>query len=301
MAQGMSAAVADMKDDSRECERQFDVQFGYDDEDPIERHVRLHLTPHKPQEGKLHPPPLDVEMGEVEEQLDVTEEEEEEDEDKLTGALNQDADAFRPGLIQFHRQHSSKSIIMRTDSSNSNFGSGTSTPMSRFDASTPCSSVSMRSEASFEAIKADDVLSLYGRHPSVPSRALYVDSPAPSTPPLPPADRSSITSTTSNSSTATPTSATSTISAISAISAGTIKHFARPGLVRPRPRAQPYPGSSETRQRERENSGGDPSIPAPPPLDDVNGDEWLAGRTISETMVAKAGLRCQRGRRRAAR
>ncbi|WVQ82923.1 hypothetical protein IAT38_005059 [Cryptococcus sp. DSM 104549] len=44
MAQGMTAAMRELKDDRGGPERQLDAEYGYD-EDPIERHVKLHLTP----------------------------------------------------------------------------------------------------------------------------------------------------------------------------------------------------------------------------------------------------------------
>ncbi|WVF66571.1 hypothetical protein IAT40_001311 [Kwoniella sp. CBS 6097] len=46
MSAGLTAAMRDLKDDRGGPERKFDAEYGYD-EDPIERHVRLFLTPRK--------------------------------------------------------------------------------------------------------------------------------------------------------------------------------------------------------------------------------------------------------------
>jgi hypothetical protein len=63
----------------------------------------------------------------------------------------------------------------------------------------------------------------------------------------------------------------------------------RPGLARPRPRVRPL---------RPHPLDGTPTKPSPRRVqeDDSGMEEWLDGRTVSETMVAMAGLRCQTGR-----
>ena len=90
----------------------------------------------------------------------------------------------------------------------------------------------------------------------------------------------------------------------------------RPSLTRPRPRAYPYPPPPELAQsrNNRESSLGpigEQTEPKIAPADvarlahlaalglsspSKDEEEWLAGRSVSETMVWKAGTKCQRGR-----
>ena len=240
MRVGMKQAMEELKDEGREPERQFDVEFGYDDEDPIERHVKLHLTPRKMQDlqdlqeaGHM---PMTMEVR-VDEDEDMSDEEDAEILSLETAMDNDDDDVdvlarsrghFQPGLIQFRRSTRS------------------SVPFSRSD-----SGGSARSDSSFEAIKADDYISMYGGRD----------------------DRASIISSASS---------TSSSSTTRAAALGS-----RPSLLRPRPRGHPYPEGGRQREHAGEAARG---------THEEIEEDWLAGRTISETMVAKAGLRCQRGR-----
>lgn len=251
----MTAAMADMHDDTREAERCFDKEFGYADEDPIERHVKLHLTPPKAQLAK-HGYKAEQQRLEVEEVLIQPMME------------NEDSDPpiFRPGLIQFQRTHSSSrrslpsfggsnesaSTGETTSNASTPFGNGTDTPGSAF------------SEASFEVIKPEDVYSLYGpRYQSTisASAALGVVGP----------DRHSHWSTYSSFS----TSSTATDSTVRA---------ARPTMGRQRSRQNPY-------AREKEGDLGKLGAGS---MEEDN--DWLNGRTVSERMIAQAGISCQRGR-----
>ena len=239
----MKQALEELKDEGRDPERQFDVEFGYDDEDPIERHVKLHLTPHKKQDlHKLQtghiPNPLEVGVDEDE---DMSDEEEAEILSLETAMDDDDAIAgprvhFQPGLIQFRR--STRSAV----------------PFSRSD-----SESSARSDSSFEAIKADDYISMYGGRD----------------------DRASIISSVSSTSSSATTRA--------------VPIGARPSLLRPRPRTHPYPEGGRQKEHTGETMRG--AHCGGGGFEEVE-EDWLAGRTISETMVAKAGLRCQRGRSR---
>ena len=243
MRLGMNQAMAELMDEAREPERQFDVEFGHDDEDPIERHVKLHLTPRKvPGFESLGSRRKRLEVG-IEEDETMSDEEEAEILNLNSPMLfdNDGRGHFQPGLIHFRR--SSRSVAIPA-------------PFARSDtaASTPSSSTA-RSDASFEAIKADDYVSMYGglddRLSTIPSR---------------------------------------TISSSDTVKSPPLAPTSRPSLLRPRPRAHPYPEGG----RQREHSGEMTKIPNGGI--EENEEDWLAGRTISETMVAKAGLRCQRGR-----
>jgi len=240
MRLGMQTAMAELKDEGREPERQFDVEFGYDDEDPIERHVKLFLTPHKAQGRKAAADRKKLEAG-VDEDEDMSDEEEAEIL-VLDSPMGEGSNRFQPGLIHFRRSARPAVPVSRSDS-------GASTPRST------------RSEASFQAVKSEDYVSMYGG-PGVRD------------------DRLSTVS-------------TSTIS-----STTTMKPplGSRPSLLRPRPRAHPYPEGGRLRELSgemgRSPSGG---AGAGGGIEESE-EESMAGRTISETMVAKAGYRCQRGR-----
>ena len=253
MKQGMSAAMADMKDGTRAAERDFDREFGYGDEDPIERHVKLYLTPRKGVDrlSALPSHPL----------LHV--------EELVTRGNSTEADQplkpFRPGLIHFTRSNSAQHS--RATPSLASFGRTDSTTSSTFgeDVATPSSDWS---EASFEAVKYEDVLSMYG--PSHPS--IYATDTSSAASAGLAHDRLSVAS----DMTVMSTSSTATDTTLRAKSA-------RPSLARPRPRTRvsPYPS---------------PLI-SPAALPEENEEEdWLNGRTVSEQMIVQAGLRCQRGR-----
>lgn len=287
MAQGMSAAVADMNDDTREAERSFDKEFGYDDEDPIERHMRMSLTPCRIKMPTREDKPMSytqfMDMTRAKEEKKRMEMEEvlvheDEDNDMDEGESGKN---FRPGLIQFHRTHSSarRGIPSFGSSMESGSRSGSSTPFGD-ETGTPGSEFS---EASFEAIKPEDMYSLYGKPAAgypFPRATVSHDTFGSVTPPK--QDRMSVMS---NSSTIT------SLSTMTAMCTATIvdARQARPSLVRPRPRATPYSGSYEGRQKEKEGAAM-----LQPPIDDD--DLWMQGRTVSEQMVVQAGVRCQRGR-----
>ena len=338
---GMDAAIADSRDASRIQERRFDIEFGYDDEDPIERHVRLYLTPKKGAEKVA-----EGSGTENQEMLHVDVEERRGSIDEMgPGGV---ARAFRPGLIHFQRSSrgsvpsltTSAPSYTRTDSSMSTpFGFDNDRLR---DMDTPGSTWS---DASFEALKPDDWVSLYGpqgarkrqqswhgeREEAENRNSMASDTTAQGSPPAGPSKR--------------------------------------PSLMRPRPRAYPYPPPPEV-IRSRQNSGridvvdcrgfspeprsrttsigsisGSrsriPSDNVPTatlaslsyrtrqssdtasvhtigsrsrhPSDDVkiaklsalglgsapaseDDEDWMMGRTISETMVVQAGFRSQKGR-----
>ncbi|KAK1921202.1 hypothetical protein DB88DRAFT_92921 [Papiliotrema laurentii] len=304
MAQGMSAAMADMQDDTREAERSFDMEFGYDDEDPIERHVRMHLTPSRVKVVDRRPRGVvgqnieetmaqrqqqqqqqqqQPQLHEPEALIHTTEEQGQEMDEAVDNPKH-----FRPGLIHFHRTHSSNRRTMpcftsfTSSDATSNGGSGASTPFGD-EADTPGS---MWSEASFEAIKPEDVASLYGLpYPANNSSGSFVypfpasGLSAPFEHGEKPIDRTSILSTSST---------CTALSSASTVTDSTCKP-SRPPLGRPRPRTGPYPGSVGERQKEREHAVQIGAI--------AEDDEaWMEGRTISEQMILQAGVRCQRGR-----
>lgn len=379
MQRGMSAAVADMNDDTRDIERQFDVEFGYDDEDPIARHVRLHLSPgQKVAVPKVirpgaQGPSQGVHRAEVVQGQDdrmeglgdsvreASHDEEQQKDAQMVDMLVETQDhqtkhpvqvaPFRPGLIQFHRHHSSSSSSANSPMGSSSRGpipsfsrtnsdpsaEGAVTPYqfdySSYDYSTPGSAGSQFSEVSFDAIKPEDIQSMYGRGDEDSMSSAYqprnpffegfssssssyrqsADQIRSTTPP--PFDRFSVLSTDSSASTITSaTQATFT----HAIYAKPViqQRPGRPGIgLRQKSitsttqnRTQPYPASVEMRAKDRSNSGsgGDTSklisamtpiaISTPPEQSDTEDLGWLNNRTISETMVAQAGIRCQRGR-----
>ena len=186
---GMNAAISDMQDDTRATERQFDVEFGYDDEDPIERHVRMYLTPNQSREETAAKKAIQRRKAQM---SPLMEQQQMEDEDMLHVDVKMDTDegstsvaqllgeqiavdsvepsparAFRPGLIHFHRSSrgsvpsltTSAPSFIRTDSSSSTpFGFDTDR-MVRCSDDTP---ESTWSDASFEAIRTDDWASMYG-------------------------------------------------------------------------------------------------------------------------------------------
>ena len=303
LAKGMSTAMADMKDDARQAERQFDQEFGYADEDPIERYVKLHMPRRKsvmapadvaalaarissipglPPVSQLSAMGLGIHVDDVDAGI----------REGPSPEPTAPADQFRPGLIQFHRTQSGQSSRRgipsfghctdegtSTSADSSPFGNGMDTPGSQW------------SEASFEAIKPEDVLSLYGSSVESESACDLTNAPVSTGRPLSAryADpRSSILSSMST------ITSLSTITSASDATIATAVKVARPTLGRRRSRttADPYPGDGESRAKERDLAGEAGKLGVP--NDDE--DEWLSGRTISEQMIAQAGIRCQRGR-----
>ena len=282
MSKGMTAAVADMKDDARESERQFDMEFGYNDENPIDRHVRLFLTPRKATPSMFEAIRQQAQL-EAQEVL-IQPKEGVDDEEK----------AFRPGLIQFHRSHSGtsrkgipsfgrdgESTNSSDDSTPFGYGTGVDTPGSAW------------SEASFEAIKPEDMYSLYGVTKAVKaSMAMATTLPLALTP------MTSLTETISTSASIMERSSYfSTCSSWSASTSSTdsTARPPRPALGRPRPRANPYPGSFEKRAKEREADAATHGGRVANYFEQEE-EEWLNGRTVSERMIAQAGFTCQTGR-----
>ncbi|WRT63239.1 uncharacterized protein IL334_000142 [Kwoniella shivajii] len=182
MSVGLTAAMRDLKDDRGGPERAFDVEYGYD-EDPIERHVRLFLTPRKvfdkskavPELGlkplqrnniessSVPPPPKQhyPSMMNAERTIPSTAPRLVNHDDRGMsdpssrdkgeyGSIQDESAKFRPGLIHFHRSNSSSLDPPRPS-------------YSRMDSTMSTgSTVSMMSEASFEAVKAEDIVSMYG-------------------------------------------------------------------------------------------------------------------------------------------
>lgn len=262
--------MAELRDDSREEERKFDIAFGYDDEDPIDRHVRLFLTPNKGKRGggkkeRSGDAPTETSSMNGQDMLHVgvkvdamadSVQPEDDDHSMVNVPLPVSPPRpFRPGLL--HSQRSSRaSVSSLTNSAPSitRTESSSSTPLG-FDidlrvpggVDTPGSTWS---EASFEVIKADDWWSLYGPGGETKRQQAWrsteprdyfggmthqiTSSSSPS------ADRTSMTSMYPTS-TITPSSSP----------AGPSKP---PSLTRPRPRAYPYPPPTGT-NRSIESSG----------------------------------------------
>ncbi|WVR03062.1 hypothetical protein IAU60_000051 [Kwoniella sp. DSM 27419] len=363
MSAGLTAAMRDLKDDRGGPERKFDAEYGYD-EDPIERHVRLFLTPRKvPENSKAMPelgllpataPPagyMDHRAAQVvraerlvpstaprplarSAPLTRTESDQEghmlapapASHDDLGGAAEIDGmpARFRPGLIHFHRSNSSSLGAPRP-------------PFSRMgsDVSTG-SNTSMMSEASFEAVRAEDIISMYGSSgtPAGPStssasmgrRGSLLSREDPFGLEL---DEECDMARASMMSTETET----TVQAAGSPERRHESAFApqdslnefpqpsqytfgtpavppplsqRPSLLRKRSRPHPYDKDPLAMTPVGSSHGADASAYAAsrrtpgstlasPLLDDVE-PAWLKNRTTSETMVAMAGLRCQRQR-----
>ncbi|KAK8844741.1 hypothetical protein IAR55_006591 [Kwoniella newhampshirensis] len=362
MTAGLTAAMKDLKDDRGGPERKFDVEYGYD-ENPIDRHVMLHLTPRTvPEKPKAVPElgllPLpntaatqaamsslekkkskktkrereivrlhQVRVIESQSEQDVFDdgrfEDAEENDEEMLACSSSPAEAdgddddlidqdpvpmrYRPGLIHFHRSNSST----LTRPSYSRMNSNVSTT----------SNVSMPSEASFEAVRAEDIVSMYGGANSCEDmdedmKCIEVEDEQLEEY----QGRASMESTDTRETLRPYSSYTETLHVISnrsssspltyvpapvpiAITAPAPVYSAlpspppppqqqqqqrepphlhsRPSLLRPRPRHSAHPYDTDGRSLS-EDGGAEP--------------EWLAGRTVSERMVAQAGLRCQRQR-----
>ncbi|ORY27340.1 hypothetical protein BCR39DRAFT_560071 [Naematelia encephala] len=221
----------------------YDHDEDYFNEDPIERHVRLNFPraeQRRPSLGLRNPSSLLFDaMNIVDPDIDIDMSAPQHSNTTIDVEADMVDDAgpppFRPGLLHFQRSNggSSSSIgrqfVPRFTHSE--------TSASRSDSNGIDTPGSLWSEASFEAIRPDDWISMYGR--------------------IPEANRTSVAS-------------------------DVTVRPARPALtVRPRQQVRLHPYAQPHSE-----------------LVDVNHevDDWLEGRTISETMVAQAGLRCQRGR-----
>ncbi|WVW81300.1 hypothetical protein I302_103291 [Kwoniella bestiolae CBS 10118] len=316
MSAGLKEAMKDLKDDRGGPERKFDVEYGYD-EDPIERHVRLFLTPRrtntnsKPQ-GKGMPELGLLPAATVPQPTKPTHQlitkgpateprpsSNERDINMLTSSPNmkdQDRDAlqkFRPGLIHFHRTNSSSSSSSSLNPPRPAYSRMSSTMSSG-------SNVSMASEASFEAVKAEDIVSMYGGFGSSSGQKedpfeydyseYYNQTPGG----VPGGEEGELELEVG-------LGRTSILSTASDMTSSTI----RPDHTYTQPRLSPaLPPQQQQQQRP-------PTLPARPSFfrkrsrvhpyetpdsSEVEEPPWLADRTMSEQMVAQAGLRCQRQR-----
>jgi hypothetical protein len=194
-----------------------------------------------------------------------------------------DMPPFRPALIDFHRK------------------SGTT--------ATPGS---VSSEASFEGAGPGDYFRMYGYSPidlsayvddtHHPSQTYFTPPSAdvgPESPLEHPSTRMSVLSCASESTIRSASSGNTLTSLPSSSNSPTAAHIgvagvarmSRPTLLRPRPRKRPYETTGSARQRET-SSGAARGISFGEEQAEMRED----GRSISEVMVAMAGLRCQRGR-----
>ncbi|ORX35076.1 hypothetical protein BD324DRAFT_652792 [Kockovaella imperatae] len=241
---GMNAAMAELRDDNREEERQFDRRYGYDDEDPIERHVRLYLTPEKQERSLVAEIQCDVEEAQEDVEMMEDMEEVDGDQDRSRRPSLPDGPAglarpFRPGLIHFHR--SSRGSIPSLSASAPSFtrtDSSASTPFGYDDdprVHTVDTPGSVWSEASFEAIRADDWYSLYGNSQRATMTTTREEKRYSGESDMTESYAGNRT-TIGSIDTATPSSPPSSIHS------GPSK---RPSLLRPRPRAFPYAPLSE--------------------------------------------------------
>ncbi|WWC97537.1 hypothetical protein V866_004421 [Kwoniella sp. B9012] len=310
MSAGLKEAMKDLKDDRGGPERKFDVEYGYD-EDPIDRHVRLFLTPRRNLENQklqtqgkglpelgLFPtataPQPSKAAQHQNQKIPATEPRPTPNDNMLISSSDtKDQDTlqrFQPGLIHFHRTNSTASSSSSLDPPRPGFSRMSSSMSSG-------SAVSILSEASFEAVKAEDIVSMYGGFATSTSsqkedpfeydyqqeeEGLEEDIELEVG-----LARTSIFSTTStitvkpdypqtqqqqqyNQPRLSPTFAPQQQQRAPTLPS-------RPSLFRKRSRVHPYETPVES-----------PSEMEEPP--------WLANRTISEQMVAQAGLRVQRQR-----
>ncbi|WWC57619.1 uncharacterized protein I303_100151 [Kwoniella dejecticola CBS 10117] len=370
MSAGLTAAMKDLRDDRGGPERKFDVEYGYD-EDPIERHVRLFLTPRKvpnqtttskglpelglrpapalvpssvplPQPSKAKPhsrsaglsqsdrssrimvpasePRLQSESNSMLEQASPMAIDEERY-SISTAKAEEDAESlhakFRPGLIHFHRSNSTYSSSSSSSSLNPPRPaySRMSTTMSN------ASTVSLMSEASFEAVRAEDIVSMYGAFTSTSTsnqkedpfefdfgnsdgkqgededelevglgRTSMISTDTMDT--IRPTQYSQIQpqlelplpSSEDSNHHPQPSPEPALTYAPSSQRPPTLP--SRPSLFRKRSRLHPYEAPMPLG-----NSSGSNT-----PNNEYDEPPWLANRTISEQMVAQAGLRCQRQR-----
>ena len=266
----MDAAISDMQDDTRQTERQFDIEFGYDDEDPIERHVRLYLTPKKRRASKesadAKASTKNQEQEQAVEEADMLHVDVEMDASSassagpsmrreammvdLTSPVPTPAPAFRPGLLHFQR--SSRGSLPSLTTSTPSFTrtvSSSSTPFGfdlervvRCSDDTPGSSFS---ESSFEAIRTDDWASLYGSAGCERQRQQSMQAE-----PMDYFGTATYRQSTSTVGDRTSVGSTATVDAMASM-AGSSK---RPSLNRPRPRAFPSNAAPECLPRSREHT-----------------------------------------------
>ncbi|AAW41020.1 hypothetical protein CNBA4430 [Cryptococcus deneoformans B-3501A] len=326
MAAGMTAAMRELKGDRDGRERKYDVEYGYD-EDPIERHVKLFLTPRtairpdRPRPSLSHLStsasirPVSAPPAVKSAKLRVTDDgygvnmtvddsqrielavSDESDTEMLAASpstvgqspvLTRERDSFVPGLIKFHRAYPSSSSLMpprpdawRTDSTGS-------------------TASSIASEASFEAIKAEDMVSLYGGGGGVKraegpfhEETYWGDESEWGF------NRASMLSTSTNETVRpaktpkrTPTSTVHTSSPTATLACSLLPR----ATLSPAPHQQPPPRRPGCSQQMSAASDDGRSIDGLGDLSMENDPVWLKERTLSEKMVLQAGLRSQRQR-----
>jgi hypothetical protein len=324
MTVAWAAALKDLKDDGYPsvASRRLDPEFGFD-EDPIERHVRQFLSPNTKRRemeakglGIQVKVDLDVEMGGDASMREGhrgdrsrSKHREEVMMDDIDNHAGQDVDvdvevdvAFHPGLIDFGKPAPTGARLSRPPLPS--WLSRTSTTTS-LEPNTP-SSGSTFSDASFEAASNEDYMNMYGRDSDLEMQGQGQGPSGPGPGPssltriksISSRDRTSIASISTTTSTATIGSTITSLSTSTVTAAGPAAvpmsvpisvSPIRPGLARPRPRVRPL---------RPHPLDGTPTKPSPRRVqeDDSGMEEWLDGRTVSETMVAMAGLRCQTGR-----
>lgn len=326
MAAGMTAAMRELKGDRGGPERKYDVEYGYD-EDPIERHVKLFLTPRtairpdRPRPSLSNPStsasirPVSAPPAVKSGKFHVTDDgygvsitvddsqrtelavSDESDTEMLAAspstvgqpsALIQERDSFVPGLIKFHRAYPSSSNLMpprpdvwRTDSTGS-------------------TASSIASEASFEAIKSEDMVSLYGGGGGVKraegpfDEETYWGNESEWG-----FNRASMLSTSTNETVRpaktpkrTPTSTVHTSSPTATLACSLLPL----ATLSPAPYQQPPPRRPGCSQQMGAASDDGRSVDGLGDLSMENDPVWLKERTLSEKMVLQAGLRSQRQR-----
>jgi hypothetical protein len=224
--------------------------------------------------------------------------------DDIDDHVGEDVDvdvAFHPGLIDFGKPAPTGARLSRPPLPS--WLSRTSTTTS-LEPNTPGSG-STFSDASFEAASNEDYMNTYGRDSDLEmsgqGQGLSGPGPGPSSltriKSISSRDRTSIASISTTTSTATFGSTITSLSTSTVTATGPAIPVSvpisispiRPGLARPRPRVRPLRPHPHD---------GTPTQPSPRLVqeDDSGMEEWLDGRTVSETMVAMAGLRCQTGR-----
>ncbi|WWC90163.1 uncharacterized protein L201_005096 [Kwoniella dendrophila CBS 6074] len=365
MSVGLNAAMKDLKDDRGGPERKFDVEYGYD-EDPIERHVRLFLTPRKlpsdrntlsskalpelglrpitssvPQPSKSKhlshittgtsnkpekivpataPRPLPLKQKEPN-MSHATSLKQTQTNDNRYSTMTEQEELFRPGLIHFQKSDSTSSSFSATGPSSAGSSSllPPRPPYSRYNSNlSNGSATSVMSEDSFEVMKAEDIVSMYGNFnvKSVSTNQkedpfefdytdyqyqvqdgehedeeeLNIGS-----------DRSSMFSN-ATTDTIRPT-ATNQSPQVSQQQQQQQQRPptlpSRPSFTRKRSRVHPYETSNShqitglTPLNPSSNVG---SMSPGGGFEFEDEPHWLSSRTVSEQMVAQAGLRCQRQR-----
>lgn len=203
---------------------------------------------------------------------------------------------FRPALINFRRQTSGSSHTPESASTEDSFEAGGPEDYFRVYGRGAYSSF----DSSAYVKPESQPVSPYGP-PLSPS--FY--SPAPNTPydaPLPnrvstlsaqsSCSRNTMTSLESTDTITSLSSSTSTSTITATLGVAGTARVSRPSLLRPKPRAHPYDSPAGTGGRQRESSGGGRAMSYGEEEENMRQD----GRSVSEVMVAMAGLRCQRGR-----